>query len=101
MKFILESLFSANKYFNDQEPWKKKDDPKRLKEIVYTSLELIRKISTLLYPVIPQSSLKALNIFKINEDEIDIKSIKNNTFLKSNLSINKIDILFNKVVCDD
>ena len=94
-------MFVANKYFNDQEPWKKKNDPKRLKEIIYTSLELIRKISTLLYPVIPQSSLKALNIFKINEDKIDIKSIKNNTFLKPNLAINKIDILFSKVLNND
>ena len=101
MNFILEQMFVANKYFNDQEPWKKKNDPKRLKEIIYTSLELIRKISTLLYPVIPQSSLKALNIFKINEDKIDIKSIKNNTFLKPKLAINKIDILFSKVSNND
>ena len=26
MNFIVESLFAANKYFNDQEPWKKKSD---------------------------------------------------------------------------
>ena len=24
--FIVNALFEANKYFNDQEPWKKKDD---------------------------------------------------------------------------
>ena len=91
-------MFIANKYFNDQEPWKNKNDLKRLNAIIYTSLELIRKISTLLYPVIPQSSLKALNIFNIKEEEIDIKTIKNNTFLKSGLAINKIDILFNKII---
>ena len=27
--FIINSLFEANKYFNDQEPWKKKNDKKR------------------------------------------------------------------------
>ena len=80
---------------------KKKDDVKRLKTIIYTSLELIRKISTLLYPVIPQSSLKALSIFKIKEDEIDIETIKNNSFLKPGLAINKIDILFNKIITND
>ena len=26
MNFVVESLFIANKYFNDQEPWKKKSD---------------------------------------------------------------------------
>ena len=52
MNFIVDQMFSANKYFNDQEPWKKKDNIKRLNTIIYTSLELIRRISILLYPVI-------------------------------------------------
>ena len=56
--YILNSLFEANKYFNDQEPWKKKGNPVRLNTIVYTTLEIIRKISLLLFPIIPQSSLK-------------------------------------------
>ena len=29
IEFIVNSLFDANKYFNDQEPWKKKNDKKR------------------------------------------------------------------------
>ena len=52
MNFIVDQMFLANKYFNDQEPWKKKDNIKRLNTIIYTSLELIRRISILLYPVI-------------------------------------------------
>ena len=32
--YIINSLFDANKYFNDQEPWKKKDDQLRLNTIV-------------------------------------------------------------------
>ena len=51
--FIVNSLFLANKYFNDQEPWKKKDDLKRMNTIVYTTFEIIRKISFMLYPIIP------------------------------------------------
>ena len=63
--YIVNSLFEANKYFNDQEPWKKKDDKIRLNTIVYTTLEIVRKISFLLYPIIPESSLKALKIFEL------------------------------------
>ena len=58
--FIVNSLFDANKYFNDQEPWKKKDNLIRLNTVVYTTLEIVRKISFLLYPIIPETSLKAL-----------------------------------------
>ena len=35
INFIVSALFEANKYFNDQEPWKKKDDKDRLDTIVY------------------------------------------------------------------
>ena len=97
MNFIIDQLFLANKYFNDQEPWKKKNDLNRLNSIIYTSLELIRKISILLYPVIPNSALKALNIFHIKEAEINIESIKNNKFLNTGMKLNKINILFDKI----
>ncbi|MDA9598357.1 methionine--tRNA ligase [Candidatus Pelagibacter sp.] len=95
--FIVNSLFEANKYFNDQEPWKKKTDVVRLNTIIYTTLEIVRKISFLLYPIIPESSLKALKIFNLNEKDINFVSIGNNDFLIKGNSINKIDILFNKI----
>ena len=45
-------ILFVNKYFNDEEPWKK-DDQIRLNTIVYTTLEVVRKVSILLYPIIP------------------------------------------------
>ena len=99
--YIINSLFEANKYFNDQEPWKKKDDIVRLNTIVYTTLEIVRKISFLLFPIIPHSSLKALKIFNLNEKDIDFTSIGNNDFLTKGSPINKIEILFNKIEKDN
>ena len=95
--FIINSLFEANKYFNDQEPWKKKEDLVRLNTIIYTTLEIVRKISFLLYPIIPQSSLKALKIFNFNEDDINLTSLENNEYLLKGNKLNKIDILFKKI----
>ncbi len=95
--FIVNSLFEANKYFNDQEPWKKKDNLTRLNTIVYTTLEIVRKVSYLLYPIIPESSVKALKIFDIKEKDIDFSSIENNEFLVKDKKINNIDILFKKI----
>ena len=99
--YIINSLFEANKYFNDQEPWKKKDDIVRLNTIVYTTLEIVRKISFLLFPIIPHSSLKALKIFNLSEKDIDFTSIGSNDFLTKGNSINKIEILFNKIEKDN
>ena len=101
INFIINALFEANKYFNDQEPWKKKDDPQRLATIIYTSLEMIRKITFMLYPIIPESSIKALNIFGLKEEDIDFNSIGENNFLKSGEIITKIDILFKKIEKND
>ena len=97
MAFIVDCLFASNKYFNDQEPWKKKQDNLRLSTIVYTAIELIRKITILLYPVTPQTSVKVLNIFNIKENKIDFSSIKENETLKEGNKINKLDILFKKI----
>ncbi|MDC0346623.1 methionine--tRNA ligase [Candidatus Pelagibacter sp.] len=101
INFIINALFEANKYFNDQEPWKKKDDLQRLATIIYTSLEMIRKITFMLYPIIPESAIKALNIFGLKEEDIDFNSIGENNFLKSGEIINKIDILFKKIEKND
>ncbi len=95
--FIVNSLFEANKYFNDQEPWKKKSDLIRLNTIVYTTLEIVRKITFLLYPIIPETSLRALKIFNLSEKDIKFKTIPNNEFIIKGNMINKIDILIKKI----
>ena len=68
-----------------------------MNSIVYTTLEIVRKISFLLYPIIPESSLKALKIFDLKEKDINISSIQQNEFLPKGNKINKIDILFKKI----
>ena len=101
VNYIQEQLFSANKYFNDQEPWKKKSDKLRLNTILYVSLELIRKISILLYPIIPGTSINVLKIFDISENNISLSSINNHDILETKKNISKISILFKKIEKND
>jgi methionyl-tRNA synthetase len=97
VEYVVNQLFKANKYFNDQAPWTKKDDSLRLNTIVFVSLELIRKISILLYPIIPNTSLKVLNIFSIKEKDLKFDTISNNEYLKDKKEIIKLGILFEKI----
>ena len=90
-------MFEANKYFNDQEPWKKKDNIKRLNTIVYTSLEIIRKVSYMLYPIIPDTIVKTLKIFNLNATDINLESIATHNYLKPGNDLIKIGILFKKI----
>jgi len=52
MEVVVRGLFAANKYVNDEEPWKmKKDDPRRL-AVVRTILEVIYAACHFLAPVL-------------------------------------------------
>ena len=51
----------------------------------------------MLYPIIPNSSLKALKIFDIDEKNIKLDTVSNNDYLTKGNNINKIDILFKKI----
>ena len=51
----------------------------------------------MLYPIIPETSLKALKIFNLTEKDIKFKTIANNEFIIKGNMINKIDILIKKI----
>ena len=62
-------------------------EKKNLTKIKYNCLYNFRnceKNKFLLYPIIPQSSLKALKYFNINEKDLDFSSLKIIFNLKSN-----------------
>ena len=62
---LLNHYLHANKYFNDQEPWKKKDDQIRLNTIVYTTLEINKKNKFYAYIQLFLNIFKALKIFDL------------------------------------
>ncbi len=55
----------------------------------------------MLYPIIPESSLKVLKIFNINEKDIKFESIKKHNILKKNKILPKLSILFKKIEKND
>ena len=101
VKFIIDKSFDANKYFNDEAPWNKKDDKKRLNTIIYVSLEIIRKISILLLPVIPHSANKALVSLNLNTKNLKLDSITDHLIIKAGSKLNNQGILFKKIEKND
>jgi len=101
VKFIIDKSFDANKYFNDEAPWNKKDDKKRLNTIVYVSLEVIRKISILLLPIVPYSANKALTSLNLNTKTLKLDSIIDHLVIKPGSKLNNQGILFKKIEKQD
>ena len=61
IKSVINISFLTNKYINDEEPWKlKKNDIKKMYNILHLALEQIAKISILLNPIIPMATNKVL-----------------------------------------
>jgi methionyl-tRNA synthetase len=58
---------------------------------------MIRKISFMLYPIIPDSIEKALKIFDLSSADINLESIATHNHLKTGNNLNKIEILFKKI----
>ncbi len=55
----------------------------------------------MLYPIIPESSLKVLSFLGLNENDLKFESIENHEILKIKNKINKINILFKKIEKND
>ena len=55
-------LGETNRYFSAQEPWKlKKTDPARMSTVLFTTLEVLRQITILAQPIMPESTAKVLD----------------------------------------
>ena len=61
-------LEETNRYFSAQEPWKlKKTDPDRMAVVLYVTLEVLRRVSILAQPVMPESTSKVLTQLGVGE----------------------------------
>ena len=59
-------LSEANRYFSAQEPWKlKKTDPDRMATVLWVTIEVVRIISILIQPVMPESAGKILDLLGV------------------------------------
>jgi methionyl-tRNA synthetase len=56
---IWNFIRACNKYINDTEPWKLKEDKERLGTVLYVLTECLRIISIYIYPIMPETGEKA------------------------------------------
>ncbi|MYM19821.1 methionine--tRNA ligase [Brevibacterium sp. 5221] len=70
----VEALWSVlgetNRYFSAQQPWKlKKEDPKRMATVLFTALEVLRQISILAQPIMPESAGRVLDTLGVAREQ--------------------------------
>lgn len=92
MEDIFSFIRSANKYFDEEQPWiTVKDNTEKCKETLYTCLQIIGNLSVLLQPFLPISSSEIQKILKISTIEWEYVEIP------TGLKIDKVRILFERI----
>ena len=99
IKSTIDISFLTNKYINDEEPWKlKNNDTEKMNNILHLSLNQIAKISILLNPIIPNATSKVLDSLKINSKLRNLSFLDGNELLSDKLNLNDLNILFKKII---
>ncbi len=73
---IIAVVSETDRYFASQEPWAlKKTDPARMATVLYVTADVVRQISILLQPFMPESSGKLLDLIAIPADKRDFAAL--------------------------
>ena len=68
MSYVIDVARLGNKYLTDTEPWKIfKDNPQRVKDIIYNSIQIVANISIICGPFLPFTSKKIKEHLNIND----------------------------------
>lgn len=95
LQIIIDLSSAANIYVDNNAPWQlKKTDTTRMDTVLFTLAEVIRVISCLLYPFVPDTSNKLLGILNISIPSFALLSYKDNIAGKK---INKPYPIFERI----
>ncbi len=96
---FMDTARFANKYFNDQEPWKtRKSDPEKCATTLHLCCQAAYDLALLMHPILPFSSHKIWKMLQQEgkPEEIDWSEIGKMT-LKEGQKIGELEILFEKI----
>jgi len=93
---IINLVKAGNKFFNDSAPWKlaKEGKIKELGGILNTCCEVIRIVSILLYPVLPNKARELRRVLGLDDSTLNIKNAENFFALKPGTKIELEKALF-------
>jgi methionyl-tRNA synthetase len=74
---VFDVVAQANRYFANAEPWKlNKTDPKRMRLVLYVTIETLRIAAILLQPIMPGSMGRMLDLLAVPPDARTFASLE-------------------------
>lgn len=73
---VWKVVADANRYFAGQEPWAlRKTDPARMATVLYVTAEIVRQVTILAQPIMPQSTARLLDLLGLDENKRDFAAL--------------------------
>ena len=95
---IMKVAYEANAYIDHQAPWTlKKEDPERMKTVLYVLAECIRCLALLMHPITPVAAEKMLDQLGISKDERLFIHLANAYAIKPGTQIDKPEGIFPRI----
>ena len=89
---VFEYISLGNKYYDERQPWiQAKEDLDEFHITTYTCVYMMANIANLIYPFLPNASLKLLKQLELTEPKWE------EVLLDKNLKLEKVELLFNKI----
>jgi methionyl-tRNA synthetase len=99
---IMNVVRAGNRYLEKTAPWTlaKTGDRARLSSVLYYTAEILRNVSVMLYPVMPQKMVEMRKVLGIPGSELEncrISDLNNQQNVLSGLQMTDIDALFPRI----
>ncbi|MGH8015554.1 MAG: methionine--tRNA ligase, partial [Candidatus Zixiibacteriota bacterium] len=93
---VINLVKAGNKFFNDTAPWKlaKEGKTKELGGVLYTCCEVLRIVSILLYPVLPNKMKSLRAVFGLDDATLTLENAAKANVLKSGTKVELKEPLF-------
>ncbi|MCB9995676.1 MAG: methionine--tRNA ligase [Rhodospirillales bacterium] len=96
---VMHLVNEANTYIDHQAPWTlKKEDPERMKTVLYVLAETIRCLGLMMLPITPDSASKMLDQLKIPADARDFSAVSADSAIPGGTPIDKPEGIFPRIV---
>ncbi len=99
---IMKIVSYADGYVDAQAPWTlRKEDPERMKTVLYVLAEVIRCLGIIMQPVTPASADKLLDQLKVPKDERTFEHINEKYALQPGTKIDKPEGIFPRIAPEE
>jgi methionyl-tRNA synthetase len=96
---VWEVVSAGNRYIDEQAPWAlRKTDPERMATVLYTLLEVIRRLAIVMQPVVPTSAGRMLDQLSVPTDARDFAHFGTDYKLTPGTSLPKPEPIFPRYV---